>query len=42
VTLAQIKDDPLLSKMEMIRQNRLSVSPVTDAEWERVLQLGGG
>ena len=28
VGLATIKADPLLSKMEMIRQNRLSVSPV--------------
>ena len=41
VSLAQIKDDPLLSKMEMIRQNRLSVSPVTDAEWAKVLKLAG-
>ncbi|MEI7932694.1 MAG: EVE domain-containing protein, partial [Alphaproteobacteria bacterium] len=41
VPLADIKADPLLSKMEMIRQNRLSVSPVGDAEWARMLKLAG-
>ena len=28
VTLAQIKGEPRLSKMELIRQSRLSVAPV--------------
>ena len=39
VGLATIKADPLLSKMEMIRQNRLSVSPVSEAEWKHILKL---
>jgi len=42
VGLAVIKADPVLGKMEMIRQNRLSVSPVSDAEWARMLKLAGG
>ena len=42
VGLATIKADPLLSKMEMIRQNRLSVSPVSEAEWKHILKLAGG
>ena len=45
VTLAQIKAEPKLAKMELIRQSRLSVAPVRDEEWECVLamaELGGG
>jgi predicted RNA-binding protein with PUA-like domain len=41
VTLAQIKGDRLLKEMALARQSRLSVSPVTKAQWERVLQLAG-
>ena len=39
VTLAEIKADPRLAKMELIRQSRLSVAPVRDEEWEVVLEL---
>jgi predicted RNA-binding protein with PUA-like domain len=39
VTLAEIKADPRLSKMELIRQSRLSVAPVRDEEWKVVLDL---
>lgn len=39
VTLKQIKAEPRLAKMELIRQSRLSVSPVRDAEWEAVVEL---
>jgi predicted RNA-binding protein with PUA-like domain len=39
VTLAEIKADRLLSKMALVRQGRLSVSPVGDAEWERLMEL---
>jgi predicted RNA-binding protein with PUA-like domain len=39
VTLATIKAEPRLAKMELIRQSRLSVAPVTDAEWKVVLEL---
>jgi predicted RNA-binding protein with PUA-like domain len=39
VTLAEIKAEPSLAKMELIRQSRLSVAPVRDDEWEKVLEL---
>ncbi len=39
VTLAQIKAEPRLAGMELIRQSRLSVAPVRDEEWELVLEL---
>jgi predicted RNA-binding protein with PUA-like domain len=42
VTLAAIKAEPKLAKMELIRQSRLSVSPVRDEEWAMVLKLAGG
>ena len=41
VTLAQIKADAVLKGMELVRQSRLSVSPVTAAQAERLLKLGG-
>jgi predicted RNA-binding protein with PUA-like domain len=41
VTLAEIKTEPRLSKMELIRQSRLSVAPVRDDEWKVVLELAG-
>lgn len=40
VTLAAIKEHPVLSKMEMMRRNRLSVSHVTEEELAAVLELG--
>ncbi len=39
VTLAAIKADPALADMELVRQSRLSVAPVRDAEWARVLEI---
>lgn len=39
VTLAQIKAEPKLAKMELIRQSRLSVAPVRDNEWTRILEM---
>ncbi len=41
VTLAAIKADPRLANLGMIRQSRLSVSPVRDGEWAAILELGG-
>jgi len=41
VTLAQIKAEPRLAKMELIRQSRLSVAPVREDEWQVVLKLAG-
>lgn len=39
VTLAQIKADPRLAEMEMIRLSRLSVAEVTAEEWDYILAL---
>ena len=39
VTLAAIKAEPSLAKMELIRQSRLSVAPVREDEWARVLEM---
>lgn len=41
VTLAQVKADPKLKDMALIKLSRLSVQPVTDAEWKYICKLGG-
>jgi predicted RNA-binding protein with PUA-like domain len=41
VTLAEIKAEPKLAKMELIRQSRLSVAPVRDEEWLTILRMAG-
>ncbi len=41
VTLAQVKADPRLAKMMLVVNSRLSVQPVSDAEWAIVCALGG-
>jgi predicted RNA-binding protein with PUA-like domain len=41
VTLQAIKAEPKLAAMELVRQSRLSVSPVRDAEWALVLEMAG-
>lgn len=40
VTLATIKTDVRLEKIALIRLSRLSVCPITDEEWEIILELG--
>jgi predicted RNA-binding protein with PUA-like domain len=42
VTLAQIKVEPALAKMTLLRISRLSVQPVTQAEFEHIVKMGGG
>jgi predicted RNA-binding protein with PUA-like domain len=42
VTLKDIKAEPRLAAMELIRQSRLSVSPVREEEWAAVLEMAGG
>lgn len=37
LTLAEIKADPVLKNMAMVKQSRLSISPVTAAERERIM-----
>ncbi len=39
VALAEIKDDPALADWELVRQPRLSVMPVTEAQWRRVMGM---
>lgn len=39
VTLKEIKAEPKLAKMELIRQSRLSVAPVRDEEWSLILKM---
>ena len=41
VTLAQVKQEPKLKNMALIKLSRLSVQPVTDAEWTTICKLGG-
>lgn len=40
VTLAEIKADPALAQMALVRYSRLSVGPVTTDEWTHILKLG--
>jgi predicted RNA-binding protein with PUA-like domain len=41
VTLDMIKKDNRLTAMALVRIGRLSVQPVTDAEWKVVMELAG-
>jgi len=40
VTLAMLKAEPRLAKLEVLRQSRLSVTPVRADEWAVILELG--
>lgn len=39
VTLKAMKAEPRLARLEMIRQSRLSVSPVRDEEWAALVEV---
>jgi len=41
VTLADIKAEPKLSAIQLLKQSRLSVPQVTDSEWKIVCKMGG-
>lgn len=41
VTLEQIKATPALENMALVKLSRLSVQPVTPAEWKLVCKMGG-
>jgi predicted RNA-binding protein with PUA-like domain len=41
VSLEDIKAEPKLKEMALIKFSRLSVQPVTDKEWEIVVRMGG-
>jgi predicted RNA-binding protein with PUA-like domain len=41
VTLAEIKAEPSLANMALVKNSRLSVQPVTPEEWASVCRMGG-
>jgi predicted RNA-binding protein with PUA-like domain len=41
VTLEEIRAEPALAAMVLVRNSRLSVQPVTAAEWHRICTMGG-
>ena len=41
VTLAQIKADKRLKEMVLVRIGRLSVQPVTEEEWDIIMEMAG-
>jgi predicted RNA-binding protein with PUA-like domain len=41
VTLAEIKANPKLAEMVLVRNSRLSVQPVSPQEWSIICKLGG-
>lgn len=41
VSLAEVKARPDLAEMKIVRQSRLSVSPVTAKEWATILTMAG-
>lgn len=41
VTLTDIKKEKKLKDMALVRIGRLSVQPVTDAEWDTIMEMGG-
>ncbi|AUC53629.1 ubiquinol-cytochrome C reductase [Sagittula sp. P11] len=41
VTLDEIKAEPRLADMVLVRNSRLSVQPVTAAEWDVICTMGG-
>ena len=41
VTLKQVKAEPKLAEMELVKYSRLSVQPVTADEWKHVCRMGG-
>jgi predicted RNA-binding protein with PUA-like domain len=41
VTLAEIKADPGLAELALVRMSRLSVMPVSAEHWKRLCKMGG-
>jgi predicted RNA-binding protein with PUA-like domain len=41
VTLKQVKADPALAEMELVKLMRLSVSEVRESEWQHILKMAG-
>lgn len=41
VTLEQIKSDKILKEMPLVKQSRLSVTPLTETQYQQLLKLAG-
>ena len=41
VTLEQMKEDPVLKKMALVKNSRISVTPVTEEQAQRIEELAG-
>ncbi|HXT79666.1 MAG TPA: EVE domain-containing protein [Acetobacteraceae bacterium] len=41
VTLTEIKADPALADILLVRQSRLSVMPIAKPHWDRLCRMGG-
>ena len=41
VSLATVRADPFFADMALVRQPRLSIVPVSDEQWARILELAG-
>lgn len=41
VTMQDIKANPKLSDMVLVKNSRLSVQPVTEAQWAEICRMGG-
>lgn len=41
ITLADVKADPFFADFALVRQGRLSVVPVSQAQWARLMELAG-
>ena len=39
IPLAELKQNPVLSEMVLLRQSRLSTQPVTEREWKAILKM---
>ena len=40
ISLDEVKADSALKNMALVRNSRISVTPVTEGEWERIISLG--
>lgn len=41
VELAEVKADPFFEEFALVRQSRLSVVPVSDTQWQRLMAMAG-
>jgi predicted RNA-binding protein with PUA-like domain len=41
VSLAELREDPLLASLGFVRMPRVAVQPISEREWDRVMELSG-